>query len=142
MIIVPYRPDHLAALRLQPLQAFMGAFIDCPGYPEHLAQAGPAYTGLVGGAVVICAGVSLELPTRGTAWALLSEQACRHLIGCTRAVETFLRDAQIRRVQTYVDTAFAAGHRWARLLGFEREGTLRAWGPAGEDYDLYARVTP
>lgn len=142
MMILPYRPDHLALLQLQPVQAFMGDFIMHPGYPEALAKAGPAYTGMVGRDVVICAGVIVDLPGRGTAWALLSNKACRHLLGCTRAVENFLRDVEMRRVQTYIETSFEAGHRWAQLLGFTREGTLRAWGPAGEDYDLYARVTP
>lgn len=142
LILIPYKPAHLSRLSLQPRQMFMGSFIRQDGYADMLAKVGPAYTGIADFQVVMCAGVHLELPGRGTAWCLLSEHARNHLLGCTRAVEEFLSHCGVRRVQTYVETAFVQGHRWAGMLGFAREGTLRAWGPNGEDYDLYARVTP
>lgn len=129
-------------LKLQPMQSVMGPFIEADGYGEMLAKAGPAYTGIHGLDVVICAGVYLDIPQRGIAWALLSEKACAHMVSCTRAVARFLAEYKVRRIQTYVETSFAQGHRWAGVLGFAREGTLKAWGPNGEDYDIYARVQP
>lgn len=45
-------------------------------------------------------------------------------------------DAQ--RFEALVETAFAEGHRMIKLLGFEREGTMKKFID-GIDYDLYAR---
>jgi hypothetical protein len=35
---------------------------------------------------------------------------------------------------------FEPGHRWARMLGFEQEGLMRAFGHDGSDMVMYSRV--
>jgi hypothetical protein len=47
-----------------------------------------------------------------------------------------------RRLEIAVRRDFAAGRRWALLLGFEREtpAGMRGYGADGATYDLYARI--
>lgn len=48
--------------------------------------------------------------------------------------------SQIDRIEAVVDNEFEQGHRWIRLLGFSREGTMRRYYPDGQNADLYAKV--
>jgi RimJ/RimL family protein N-acetyltransferase len=51
-----------------------------------------------------------------------------------------LETTDFKRVEAYVDANFEAGHRWITMLGFEREGYMRAFSPLGDDAVLYARI--
>lgn len=46
---------------------------------------------------------------------------------------------QAQRYEAIVRTDFENGHRMIKMLGFEREGTMKRFSN-GIDYDLYARV--
>lgn len=140
MQLVPMQAGHLAALQLQPAQAELAPLLGAPGYGETLAAAGPAFAGLVDGTVVGCAGLVLLTQERGHAWALLGPVAPPIFPAVHRAVAAFLAGQNVRRIETAVDSDFAAGHRWAGMLGFAREGRMRAYGPGGRDADLYARI--
>lgn len=139
MRFAPLRVEHLAALELQAGQAYMGGDISAPGYAEQLLQ-GQAFTAIAGGEVIGCAGCIEPWDNRGILWALVSANAGRHMTAIHRAAVGFLAQSKLRRIETFVDTEFAAGHRWVQMLGFEREGRMRAFSPDGRDFDLYARV--
>ncbi len=134
------RPDHLAALALQPAQAVLAPLLAEDGYAATLIAAGPAFAGMQDGTVCGCAGIVMLSAGRGHAWALLGTAAPAGFVAVHRAVAAFLDRQRLRRIETAVDSDFAAGHRWARMLGFEREGRMRAYGLDGRDADLYARV--
>ena len=142
MHVVPFQPAHLAGLRLQRAQAHLASLLGDPVYGAALAKAGPAFTGLSDGEVVGCAGLSLLSPGRAYAWALLSDCRPVPFRAVHRAVKTVLDRSAIRRIETAVDSGFAAGERWAAMLGFAREGRMRAYLPNGDDAELYARVQP
>jgi len=138
MQVVALEPAHLAALSLQDAQAVLAPLVTEPGYAEMLIAAGPAFAGLARGRVVGCAGIVMLSAGRAHAWALLGP-VCP-LVAVHRAVADFLDGQRLRRIETAVDSDFAAGHRWAEMLGFAREGRMRAYGLDGRDADLYARV--
>lgn len=46
----------------------------------------------------------------------------------------------LRRTQCTVRAGFPFLIKFIELLGFEREGLLRKFGPEGDDYFIYARV--
>ena len=140
MILTAFRPEHLAVLRLQPAQASFGAYLDDLAYAETLA-AGQSFTGLHDGRVVGCAGVVELWDNRAMAWALLGAGAGAHFVQIHRAVSGFFKQAKWRRIEATVDVDFEAAHRWMAMLGFEREGRMRAYASDGRDQDLYARVT-
>lgn len=140
VVIAKYAPEHLIALQLQPAQAYCQSQIT----PEVLADVAEleAYTALVDGEPVAIAGLIEMWPGRAIAWSFVGANAGPHMVRITRAVERFLGLCEHRRIEAYVDPNFEAGHRWMRLLGFDREtpGVMRAFTPDGRDQVLYARV--
>jgi hypothetical protein len=146
---IPFAPEHLPMLRLQAAQAYLQPLMAKPEYGASLA--GPyAWSGLLGHAVIGCAGILPQWPGRAIAWALLTRGlTARHFLHAHHKVAAVLRAAHapvseggggLRRIETSVDAGFDAGHRWARALGFEPEGLMRAYSPDGRDHVLYARV--
>jgi RimJ/RimL family protein N-acetyltransferase len=77
---------------------------------------------------------------RAIAWGLISEYAGKQFVRIHKAVKRFLDTTDFNRVEAFVDADFEAGHRWIQMLGFEREGYMRAFSPLGKDCILYARI--
>ena len=143
MMIVAFKPEHLKSLVLQDAQEYFGAEISRPGYGEYLRSAGQAFTAIDGDLVLACSGCCEVWQDRAQAWALVSKDAGRHMIGIHRAVEGFLKQAEWRRIEAAVDVGFDEGMRWLELLGFYNETPdkpLRAYRPNGGDSYLFARV--
>ena len=140
MNIVPFEPDHLKRLLLQPSQAIMQPALSKPEYAENLYKAGPAYSLVDGDAVLASMGLVPQWEHRAVAWGLISAEAGPHFILIHKAVHRTMALHPYRRIETSVDCNFRQGHRWARLLGFEHEGRMRAFTQDGRDCDLYARI--
>ena len=137
MTIIPFVPDHLRRLQLQPSQAWCAPMLDAEMIAQHAEL--PAWTMLDGDEPVAVAGTIEIWPERAIVWAYLSSHAGRHMVALTRAAQRYLAVAPQRRVEAYVETGFEAGHRWIQVLGFEREGVLRAFYQ-GRDMTLYSRI--
>lgn len=140
MRIEPLRAWHLESLELQPSQAMFGDVIHQPGYAEMLVRAGPAFAAVQDDTVLGCGGSVEMYPTRAQIWSLISANAGRHMLGIHRAVEGYLKQMPHRRVEAQVVAGFEPGARWLKRLGFEFEGTMRAYAFNGSDCWLYARV--
>lgn len=95
---------------------------------------------LAGDEIIACAGLVEIWPGRAYAWSILSEGCGAYFRRLHGMVRTVLERTPYRRIEATVDAGFTAGHRWMRLLGFEAEGTLRAYNPDGTDAVMYARV--
>jgi hypothetical protein len=115
--------------------------------PEHLREAlegptGHAWTGIVDGKPIGCAGVLEVWPGRGYAWALLDQECGPHLLAITRAVRAKLMAVPFKRIEMAVDADFENARRWARMLGFVQETPkpMRAYTPDGRAAYLYALV--
>lgn len=139
-MIVALQQDHLRRLDLQKAQSFFGTMMNDPEYLAGLVSSGPAYTLLNGDEVLACAGIVPQWQNRAMAWALVGANAGRAMVALHRAVLRCFEIHPCRRIETTVASKFPEGHRWARMLGFEREGTMTAFAPDGADYDLYARI--
>lgn len=139
-MIEPFHPEHLERLLLQPSQAMLQPALADRQYGEHLYSGGPAYTGLAGDQVIACIGLFEMWENRAYAWGLIAKEAGPHFIHITKAVLRAMEMHQFRRIETAVLCNFTQGHRWARLLGFKHEGTMKSYTPTGEDCELYARV--
>jgi hypothetical protein len=138
--VVPYKPEHLTSMVLQPDQAYLRAFIT-PEVASAVA-AHEAFSALdEDGDVLGSAGVIKLWEGRGMAWAYLSVNARNYMLPITKAVRRFLAICPLRRVEMTVDAEFAEGHRWANMLGFKLEcGRMRAYRPDGGACSLYAMV--
>lgn len=117
-----------------------------PESAAALTAGGEAFLLTVGHATLGALGVCRLMDWCGLAWAVLDDPPPRLAIPITRATEWALRRWQVelgfRRIQAHVVAGFDRGERWARLLGFEREGLMRGFGHDGSDYLLMARVIP
>lgn len=140
MRIVPFEPDHLKRLLLQPSQAIMQPTLSKPEYAQSLHKAGPAYSLVDDDGVYACMGLIHQWDNRAVAWGLISAESGPHFILIHKAVHRTMRLHNYRRIETAVASDFEQGHRWAKMLGFEREGRMRSYTPDGRDCDLYARV--
>lgn len=140
MKIATYTPQHLERLTLQPYQAMLQPLLSDPEYRQSLFEAGPAISAVEGDEVLASMGLIPQWDGRAVAWALVSLEARKNLLGITRAIMRSLDLFPYRRVETPVATNFVEGHRWAHLLGFKNEGTMRCYTPQGEDCDLYAKI--
>lgn len=99
-----------------------------------------SWTAIVDGAPVACGGTMLQWPGRSTAWMYLNSKTGRHMLWLTQETAKRLQEVP-GRIEITVRRDFDAGHRWARMLGFEVETeVLKAYGPEGEDHTGYVRV--
>lgn len=136
MIIVPFRVEHAQRLQLQPGQAHIVVNPDV-----MLPLEGElSFAALDEQRVLAVAGITEIWQGRAQCWAMLAGGLGRHFVQIHRAVQRALDMSDYRRIETYVDSGFAEGHRWIKMLGFTHEGRARAYSPEGRDCDLYARV--
>ncbi len=99
-----------------------------------------SWTCVADGDPVMCGGTMQHWPGRHTAWTYLSEDSGPHMLWITRQTRRVLADVK-GRMEFTVRKDFAAGHTFARLLGFEVETPcLKAYGPFGEDHVGYLRM--
>lgn len=142
MRVEAYRPEHLRTLELQEAQSYFGIDTKSEDYAKALQNFGNSFTALDGDRIIACAGCVEIWDNRAMAWALVSKDAGRHMLGVHRAVSGFLMAAKWRRVEAYVDAGFDAGMRWMDLLGFRQESPepMRAFRPDGGDCYMFART--
>lgn len=140
MYVVPLIPAHLKNFDLQEEQLFVSKYMD-ENYMNAVSL-GIGYTGIVDGKPVACAGILPVNERICSAWALLSKDACHHLLGITRQIVSRLDGLGFARVETTVRHGFKEGHRWARMLGFTNETPSGMRGVYEKDdvVDLYAKV--
>lgn len=134
IVVVPFERAHLAQLKPQAAQA------------HELLEAEPPPDGAMAWSAfderecLACAGLVELSPHRAYAFALLSANVGPHLLALTRAIHFRLDRAPFARIEMAVDHNFAAGCKWARMLGFELECLARAYLPGPRDAWVYARV--
>lgn len=136
--IVPFKCSHLENMDVQQHQG------DLYKYEEYLSaieHCGEGYTAFKGAVPIGAAGMFTMWENRAVAWAVLSRQATGTAFMQTHhAVKRYLDIQAYRRMEMYVRSDFKNGIRWARALGFRREGTMQAFCPDGRDFELFARV--
>jgi hypothetical protein len=119
------------------------------GYPEggllmpdpdtlRSMEAAPNLITLLHDGMPVAAGGTMELwHRRHMSWALLPAHSGPHMLAATREAYRRARMAP-GRVEMTVLRSFAAGHRWAEMLGFEVETpVLKGYGPDGADFTGY-----
>ena len=136
--IIPAHPALLDFIDVQPQQvAACGPFTR-----DDLARAmqgGFAFAAVDGSRVLAIGGVYTAWEDRGVVWGLLSGSIRASMLPMHRAVSRGLALSSHRRIEAYIVDDHAEGHRWIKMLGFEREGCMRRFW-RGRDYDLYAPV--
>lgn len=145
MKIVPFEPEHIERLRqagLQREQARYEPILDNPEYARGLKVGGDAFSAIDRfGKVVACAGVIKMWANRGVAWSIIGGDLGAEFYGVHMAVKRHLAASTLNRIEAVVDLEFEEGHRWMKLLGFEKETErMRAYAPDGRDCTGYVMV--
>lgn len=75
-------------------------------------------------------------------WALISEDTSQVAVSFTRKLRFIIGEfmKHYHRIQMSVRDGFEDECRWAKLLGFQQEGLMRAYGPDKHDCWLFGRV--
>ena len=136
--IAPYVPGDAASVTPQDAQ-LRDWPIDLRPHLAAMAAKGRAFTLRADGRVLAIVGLLEVHRGAATGWAVMAQGCWGHMGELTRIVRQYLDDQPYRRIDMLVRADFAAGHRWARRLGFAREATLRAWSPDGGDMVMFAR---
>lgn len=135
-LFVPFKRWHMELLMNAGVPA--GGLVAPDGETMAAMERAPNLVTLTYEGHPVAAGGTLELwPGRHMAWALLPPSSGAHMLTITREAYRLVRAVR-GRVEMQVKRSFAAGHRWAKLLGFEIETpVLRSYGPDGEDFTGY-----
>lgn len=142
IVIRPFERGDLIGLQVQAGQHGDLALIgDLSAHDAACFEGGPAWTAVdAGGRVIGCAGLIIQRPHHGTAWAMLGDIGPIGLLAATRAALAVLDASSLRRIDAMIAPGFDAARQWAIRLGFELEGIMRCWGPDGSDWSLWSRT--
>lgn len=133
------RPEHVHAVDVQPEQQGDKEFLLTIG-PETVVR-GMSFSAWTGETCVAAGGVFPQWPGHGFAWILIAPAAAPEMLCLTRFSRQLFDTQPYRRLTTYVRCDFAAGQRWAKLLGFELEcERMKAYDPLGRDCAQYVRL--
>jgi len=125
--LIPFEPFHL------------GKFINRDtGMSDDISAAyilkGPAYTAIIDGRVIGCAGVILLGYGIGIGWMCLSKEVEDYQFWLAKTTKRILRDIiqsfGLRRIESFILTESDKNQLWAAFLGFQTE----------RQYTRYVRV--
>ena len=98
------------------------------------------YSLIDGDEVLLVGGILDTGGGRAMAWSVMSNGTRGRMKAVSRRVKSFidyhLKD--INRLEVLVNDNFVLGHKWAKLLGFEKESVMRRYA-GKEDYAMYVR---
>lgn len=140
---IPYKPGHLDCIEAKEV------FESEEAIATRIAQISPLpgvhiETILFGRIPVAIMGLNHMRDGVAEVWTVISERAKEHPMSFHRAVlgrlHAYEKKMKLVRMSMTVREDFEEGIRWAELLGFEREGLMKRFGPNGQNHFLYART--
>jgi hypothetical protein len=141
MNVVPYKAEHLMALKLQAGQEYCLPYVT-DEYARML-EGQFAFTAIDGDVVIAVGGVAELWENRALAWSFIDHRAGKYFTQLHKAVLRVLEVIPYRRIEAETSCDFEQGHRWLKMLGFELEAPrMKAFRVDGGDSALYARVKP
>ena len=138
--VVRFKREHLAILHEQKITASVGLTKEQLEWYENHPW---TITLKVNGEVLLCGGIFPHWEGRGEAWAVVSENAAKHVIAVHKAALRLLDLAQctLPRLEAVVEAGHTKAENWVQLLGFVCEAPrLVKYFPGQKDGALYARV--
>ena len=143
--IIPFRAEHLGLLQARKFEAHEMELLGDPAnrVREYL-RGGAAYTGIVKGQVMGCAGIFPLWRGVAEVWMITTDLVSRYPKAFHQAIANGLEIAGhsmgLWRIQTAVHQNHLVSQKWLRRLGFNREGNMPGYGPDGATYIRMARL--
>lgn len=157
-IIVPFEEWHLGVMNIREEQSDIKAYADdflggLDGYGSILishaaieidVQEPCAWTAIIDGRILACAGILRDQSHVGTAWAAFDkdfhECALKDKVVVTKRIKKAVRSVGYQRVQATVLESFEMGCRFLESLGMEEEGLLRKYSYFGQNHKVYSYI--
>jgi hypothetical protein len=101
-----------------------------------------AWTVLAGEEVIACLGLTAMWAGCAHVWGLFAEGAGKYphiLQVCKGLISVYMEKLSIRRLQATASMDWPEANRLLTHCGFEREATMKKYGPNGEDFGLFVR---
>jgi len=143
--VVPYRAGHLEQIFEGQLNHEAGeSTLAFGAHADKLEVDGLSHSYIVNGFVIAVGGVALLWAGVGEGWVIASDRIYSHGIGVARStrrlLDTMAKAEKLHRIQSAVLTSDERLPRFAKFLGFQREGEMRNYGVDKKNYDLYSRI--
>lgn len=144
MTPLPLTHSDISRLKVHPFQASAKASLLKSECYARMVKDGMAWSIWDDGHPVVCAGLVLGgLGSVMQAWVLFDEGiGPAKFLPATRMIRQYIDQIQaagVHRIEAVVRVDFPKAVRWAKVMGFEREGKCRRWD-GRNDYYLYARL--
>lgn len=110
-----------------------------------LLESGPCFTVRYNGVVKVIFGAQIYgWNSSCILWSVFSHDSGHCMLHICRFVQAWIRDYlyKYRRIEISVRVAFPAGHKLAKILGFELEGVRRCYTKDGDDEAMYSIINP
>jgi hypothetical protein len=120
MRIVKFKSEHLDNFRYQEAQEYLAVTWN-DVVRNYIEQQTNAWSVIVNDIVIFCGGFLNMGYGRALVWSLVSRQATKYMYFITKNTLSKFNQSGFRRLEMVVDDNFAAGHRWAVMLGFTLE---------------------
>ncbi len=142
---VDFHYGHIALMDLKESADEIRSSI--PNYLQYMknhTEGTPAFTVLVKGKPVLSFGIYPIWEGLAEGWMIPSNLINRNAVATVKGARNIFYHAGtamgLRRLQFLVRSTNLPACRFAEVLYFEREATLRSYGPEGDDYHVYARL--
>ena len=145
VVIVPFENQHAEQILNQGLNSDLLEL-----KPEHrkyayfLKEVGMSFTGLVNNKPIAAGGVFHLWDGVAEGWVLATKDIYKYPIFCAKHIkqrtEIILKANKIKRIQTSVKADCDVALRFAKWLGFKKEGLMESYGPDGSDFVRFARI--
>jgi hypothetical protein len=113
----------------------------------HLWGKGKAWTLMADGMIVGCGGMMMQDRGKGEAWVIATPLISKYRKSVYKVIRNMLgmmtKEYKLRRVEALCPCGYERGRRLLEHLGFVNETPdgMKQYGPGGETYYLYGRVT-
>ena len=145
VVIVPFENKHAEQILEQGLNSeFLELKPEHRKYAYFLKEVGMSFTGLVNNKPIAAGGVFHLWDGVAEGWVLATKDIYKYPIFCAKHIkqrtEIILKANKIKRIQTSVKADCDVALRFAKWLGFKKEGLMESYGPDGSDFVRFARI--
>ena len=145
VVIVPFENKHAEQILEQGLNSeFLELKPEHRKYAYFLKEVGMSFTGLVNNKPIAAGGVFYLWDGVAEGWVLATKDIYKYPVFCAKHIkqrtEIILKANKIKRIQTSVKADCDVALRFAKWLGFKKEGLMESYGPDGSDFVRFARV--
>ena len=143
MIRLTYLPcalEHIALIKPISGEEIDKAHFMSPTF-NHVLKSGMALSMWAGSTCIAAGGCAPIYKHRAIAWAFLGADSGPYMHQITRKARQLFEMYPAERLEMLVNYEFEAGHRWAKVLGFDVEAPrMRKSGIYGDDETMYVRI--